>query len=89
MKKARCSNVFDDLEADDPTVAEKLRMRAQLMHEWRDYIQDNELAQSKAAEIFEVDQSYVSDLVRAKIDKFAIDMLVSMLTKAGKHVDVK
>ncbi len=88
MKMARYSNVFDALE-DDPAVAENLKIRAQLMHELRDYIQDNELTQYKAAALFGVDQPRVFDLVRGKIDKFTIDMLVSMLTKAGKHVDVR
>ncbi len=88
MKMARYSNVFDALE-DDPAVAENLKIRAQLMHDLRDYIQDNELTQSKAAALFGVDQPRVSDLVRGKIDKFTIDMLVSMLVKAGKHVDVR
>lgn len=87
MKNRRYTNVFDALE-DDPTVAENLKIRTQLMHELRDYITSKELTQTQAAELFGVDQPRVSDLVRGKIDKFTIDMLVSMLTKAGKHVDI-
>ncbi len=87
MKKIGYSNVFDALE-DDPAVAENLKIRAQLMHELRDYIGGRGLMQTRAAELFGVDQPRVSDLVRGKIDRFTIDMLVSMLTKS-KHVDVQ
>ena len=88
MKKTDYSNVFDALE-DDPAVAENLKIRAQLMHELRDYIGNRGLTQTRAAELFGVDQPRVSDLVRGKIDRFTIDMLVSMLTKISKHVDVQ
>ncbi len=87
MKNTRYTNVFDALE-DDPSVAENLKIRAQLMHELRDHIASERLTQIRAAELFGVDQPRVRDLVRGKIDKFTIDMLVSMLTKAGKQVNV-
>lgn len=35
-----------------------------------------------------VTQPRISDLVRGKINRFTIDMLVNMLARLGKHVDV-
>ena len=88
MKKSKFKNVFKALE-DDEALAENLKIRAELMHELRNYIESNELTQTEAAEIFDVSQPRVSDLVNGKIDKFTIDMLITMLSNAGMHVDVK
>jgi len=88
MKKSKFKNVFKALE-DDETLAENLKIRAELMHALRNYIEGNELTQTEAAEIFDVNQPRVSDLVNGKIDKFTIDMLITMLSSAGIHVDVK
>ena len=47
------------------------------------------LTQSDAAELLGIQQSRVSDLVRGKIDRFSIDMLVKLLAKTGRHVEIK
>jgi predicted XRE-type DNA-binding protein len=39
--------------------------------------------------LFEVTQPRISDLVRGKIERFTIDMLVNMLARSGKHLNVK
>lgn len=88
MKKSKFKNVFKALE-DDEALAENLKIRAELMFALRHYIESNELTQTEAAEIFDVSQPRVSDLVNGKIDKFTIDMLITMLSSAGIHVDVK
>lgn len=87
MKRQRYKSVFDAIE-QDPAVAENLKIRAALMHELKDFIEADQLTQARAAEVFDVDQPRVSDLVTGKIDKFTIDALVSMLTRAGKQVRV-
>ena len=88
MKMNRYHNVFDALE-DDPAIAENLKIRAQLMNALTQYIEKQGLTQVEAADLFEVNQPRISDLVRGKIDRFTIDMLVNMLARAGKHLNVK
>jgi len=82
------SNVFEALE-DDPAMAQNLKIRSELMTSLRIYIEDEELGQKKAAEVFGVHQPRISDLMRGKIDKFTIDMLVNMLARIGKTVKLK
>ena len=88
MKMTRYKNVFDAIETD-PAAAENLKIRSKLMNELIRFIDHGNLTQSQAAELFEVSQPRISDLVRGKIDKFTIDMLVNMLARTGKHVKVK
>jgi predicted XRE-type DNA-binding protein len=88
MKMNRYHNVFDALE-DDPAIAENLKIRAQLMNALTRYIEKQGLTQVEAAELFEVNQPRISDLVRGKIERFTIDMLVNMLARAGKRLNVK
>ena len=88
MKVKRYQNVFDALE-DDPAVAQNLKIRSQLMSALTQYITKNNLTQVEAAQLFEVNQPRISDLVRGKIERFTIDMLVNMLARAGKHLNVK
>jgi len=81
-------NVFEALE-DDPAMAQNLKIRSELMITLRQYIEDEELGQKEAAEIFGVYQPRISDLMRGKIDKFTIDKLVNMLARIGKNVKMK
>jgi predicted XRE-type DNA-binding protein len=81
-------NVFEDL-GFDVAEAENLKLRAQLMRELESLIHNKRLTQSDAAELLGIHQSRISDLVRGKIDRFSIDMLVKLLAKAGRHVEIK
>lgn len=81
-------NVFEDLGFDS-IEAENLKLRAQLMRELETLIHKKRLSQSEAAELLGIHQSRVSDLVRGKIDRFSIDMLVKLLAKTGRHVEIK
>ncbi|NIT41576.1 MAG: XRE family transcriptional regulator [Gammaproteobacteria bacterium] len=81
-------NVFADLGFNE-TEAENLKLRAQLMRELETLIHKKRLSQSDAAELLGIHQSRVSDLVRGKIDRFSIDMLVKLLAKTGRHVEIK
>lgn len=81
-------NVFDDLGFDSAE-AENLRIRSTLMRELVKHIKENKYTQKKAAKIMfgkEEEQPRISDLCRGKIDKFTIDILVNMLSKAGISV---
>ena len=80
-------NVFEDL-GFDTSEAENLKLRAQLMRELDTLIHKKRLTQSEAAELLGIHQSRVSDLVRGKIDRFSIDMLVKLLAKTGRQVEI-
>ena len=88
MKQQRYKNVFEALE-DDPAVAENLKIRAQLMNVLSQRIRHEGLTQKQAAELFAVNQPRVSDLMRGKIERFTIDMLITMLARTGKQVRLK
>ena len=81
-------NVFEDL-GFHTSEAENLKLRAQLMRELEVLILDARLNQSDAAELLNIHQSRVSDLVRGKIDRFSIDTLVKLLARAGRQVEIK
>lgn len=81
-------NVFLDL-GFSPEEATILAMRAQLMGELRIKIRDEEWTQAEAAQVLGVSQSRVSDLIRGKFEKFSLDMLITLATRAGKKVELK
>ena len=81
-------NVFIDLgySADEAAI---LQMRADLMAGLRKFIKAKKLTQARAAEILGVSQSRVSDLNRGKWEKFSLEMLIILATKAGMRVTLK
>ena len=81
-------NAFLDL-GFSPDEAAILQMRADLMAELRKVIKARRLTQAKAAKILNVSQSRVSDLVTGKWEKFSLEMLITLATRAGLHVTVK
>ncbi len=83
-----CGNVFIDL-GFSPEEATILAMRSQLMGELRIKIRDMEWTQAVAAKVLGISQSRVSDLVRGRFEKFSLDMLITLATRAGKKVELK
>jgi predicted XRE-type DNA-binding protein len=81
-------NVFIDL-GYSPDEAAILQMRADLMADLRKWIKAKRLTQAKAAEILGVSQSRVSDLIRGKWERFSLEMLISLATKAGIRITLK
>jgi predicted XRE-type DNA-binding protein len=81
-------NVFIDL-GYSPDEAAILQMRADLMADLRKFIKAKRLTQAKAAELFGVSQSRVSDLIRGKWERFGLEMLITLATKAGMRVTLK
>jgi predicted XRE-type DNA-binding protein len=91
MKKsivASSGNVFADL-GYSPDEAAILQMRADLMADLRKYINNKKLTQASAAKILGVSQSRVSDLITGKWEKFSLEMLITLVTKAGMQVKLK
>jgi predicted XRE-type DNA-binding protein len=81
-------NVFLDL-GYSPDEAAILQMRADLMADLRKFIKAKKLTQAKAAELLGVSQSRVSDLIRGKWERFSLEMLITLATKAGMHVTLR
>ena len=81
-------NVFIDL-GYPPDEAAILQMRADLMADLRKFIKNKKLTQVKAAANLGVSQSRVSDLIRGKWEKFSLEMLITLATRAGIHVTLK
>jgi predicted XRE-type DNA-binding protein len=78
-------NVFVDLgySADEAAI---LQMRADLMAELRKFIENKKLTQARAAKVLGITQSRVSDLTRGKWDRFSLEMLITLATRAGLRV---
>ena len=81
-------NVFIDL-GYSPDEAAILQMRADLMADLRKWIKAKRLTQAKAAEILGVSQSRVSDLMRGKWERFSLEMLITLATRAGMNVSLR
>jgi predicted XRE-type DNA-binding protein len=81
-------NVFIDL-GYSPDEAAILQMRADLMTDLRKLIKAKKLTQAKAAESLGISQSRVSDLVRGKWERFSLEMLITLATRAGMHVTLE
>ena len=81
-------NVFIDL-GYSPDEAAILQMRADLMSDLRKWVKAKRLMQAKAAEILGVSQSRVSDLIRGKWERFSLEMLITLATRAGMHVSLR
>ncbi len=77
-------NVFLDL-GFPPEEAALLAMRADLMAKLRLTIDEKGWTQADAAKTLGIAQSRVSDLVRGKWEKFSLDMLITLASRAGLH----
>lgn len=81
-------NTFADL-GFSPEEAAILQMRADLMAKLRKIIKNRRLTQAGAAKLLGVSQSRISDLVRGKWEKFSLEMLITLATRAGIRVTIK
>ncbi len=88
MSKQRFANVWDAIE-DTPEEAENMKLRSALMTALKNHIANAEMSQAQAAKLFGITQPRVSDLMRGKINLFAIDALVNMATAAGLHIEMR
>jgi predicted XRE-type DNA-binding protein len=81
-------NIFIDL-GYSPEEAAILQMRADLISDLRKFIKTKKLTQAKAAELFCVSQSRISDLSRGKWERFSLEMLLTLATRAGMRITLK
>ncbi len=72
-----------NLEKPASTVTE---LKIQLCEDIKRYIAENNLSNSKAAEVFGVQRKRIIDIQQQRIEKgFTIDYLVEMLERVGLH----
>ncbi|TDK68051.1 helix-turn-helix domain-containing protein [Sapientia aquatica] len=88
MSKNQFTSVWDAIE-DTPEEAQNMKLRSSLMRELKNYITHANLSQSDAAKLFGVTQPRISDLMRGKINLFAIDALVTMAANAGMYIEMR
>ena len=80
-------NVFTDL-GFAPDEAANLHLRSELMIKLRKRLATLGTTQAEWAAVLGVSQPRISDLLRAKIDRFSVDTLISYLGKTGAEVRV-
>lgn len=87
MSQETFVSVWDAIE-DTPSEAENMKLRSQLMLALDQHIRAKGWTQAEAARRLGVTQPRVSDLIRGKINLFALDTLVNMLSAAGLTIEI-
>ncbi|KVT04460.1 XRE family transcriptional regulator [Burkholderia sp. MSMB1078WGS] len=88
MTNERYKSIWDALE-EQPAEAENMKLRSELMIALKQRLAQLELSQAQAAKLLGVTQPRVSDLMRGKINLFALDALVNMAAAADLHVELQ
>jgi predicted XRE-type DNA-binding protein len=88
MNNPQYASIWDALE-DTPEEAENMKLRSGLMIALKAHLQRTGLTQVQAAKLFGVTAPRISDLMRGKINLFALDSLVNMAAAAGLHVELR
>jgi predicted XRE-type DNA-binding protein len=88
MSNEQLASVWDAIE-DTPDEAENMKLRSSLMMALKEQITRQAWTQAEAAARFGVTQPRVSDLMRGKINLFALDALVNMAVAAGLHIEMR
>ena len=88
MSRESFASVWDAIE-DTPAEAENMKLRSALMMALEQHIRAKRWTQAEAARRLGVTQPRVSDLLRGKINLFALDGLVNMVVAAGLRVEMQ
>ena len=80
-------DIFNDLGFSKEQSG-KFAIKSYLMMKVESFIKKKGMTQDQASKLMGVTRPRISDVMRGKIDKFTIDALVDMLTKAGLHIAV-
>jgi predicted XRE-type DNA-binding protein len=88
MTKARTfSNVWDALE-DSPEEAATMTMRSNVMIAINENVRGWNTTQARAARRLGITQPRLNDLLHGKINKFSLDALLTLATRAGLRVKI-
>lgn len=88
MSSETFASVWDAIE-DTSAEAENMKLRSKLMMALEQHIRAKGWTQAEAARRLGVTQPRVSDLLRGKINLFALDTLVNMVVAAGLHIEMR
>lgn len=88
MKRQEFASVWDALEAS-PAESANMKARAELMIAIREAIAGWHVTQAEAAKKLGLTQPRMNDLLRGRINKFSLDMLINLATRAGLDVRVE
>lgn len=87
MTSKRYDSVWNAIE-ESPAEAAGMKARASLMTAIREVVEGWKLTQAKAARRLGVSQPRLNDLLRGRLDKFSLDALVGLATRAGLSVSL-
>lgn len=79
------SNIFEDIGVSDP---ERTLIRAKLMSRITEIIKERGLNQTRAAEILNLKQPKVSNLMNGKLSMFSLEHLFRMLNALDTDVEI-
>lgn len=86
MKKRRTyANVWDAIE-DSPEEAATMTMRSNIMIAITEEVRGWATTQARAARRLGITQPRLNDLLHGKINKFSLDTLTTLATRAGLRV---
>ena len=81
------NNVWDAI-SDSPEEAENMKLRSVVMMAIEKYATAQNETQTVIAKQLGLTQPRLNDLLKGKIDKFRLDKLVNIATKAGLSIDL-
>ena len=88
MTKARTfANVWDALE-DSPEEAATMTMRSNVIIAVNDAVRGWNTTQARAARRLGITQPRLNDLLHEKVNKFSLDTLLTLATRAGLKVRI-
>ena len=88
MKKTQTfANVWDALE-DNAEDAAMMTMRSNVMIAIKDEVRSWNTTQARAARRLGITQPRLNDLLNGKINKFSLDALMTLATRAGLRVKI-
>jgi predicted XRE-type DNA-binding protein len=85
MKKQRFASVWDAIERK-PSEAASMKARAEMMIAIREAVSGWGGTQAAAAKKLGLTQPRMNDLLRGRINKFSLDALMDIATRAGLRV---
>jgi len=89
MSKAKTFiNVWDALE-DNPEAAAAMTIRSEVIMAIGERVRSWSTTQARAARRLGITQPRLNDLLQGKINKFSLDALLNLATRAGLKVSVE
>jgi predicted XRE-type DNA-binding protein len=88
MKKQKFANVWDAIEPTSSEAA-SMKARAEMMIAIRETVAAWGVTQAAAAKKLGLTQPRMNDLLRGRINKFSLDTLMDIATRAGLSVRVE